>query len=801
MSVSWWSMMMVPGVSLCTAVATMMPVAVAGATTYTVAVEDPAADDANPGTADRPWRSLRHAAAQVQPGDTVHVMPGIYAESVTIAGEGDLNARAEPIRFIAAGDGPAVLDGAVRVRSDDVEATDTPRVFRWNAPQPLLRTSVNRPERPVAWVWWNDQRLALVHGRALTSDDTYSFSRHADHVMINLGSDEWPADAEVEVALLGHGFELQNVANVTLRGFELRRHAGDSIRLNGTVGCVIEDCHVVQPNLHGIYVNASRALTTRRVRVFEPNAWASNFKGQGHLIEENVFQTGGTRNETAGELWVGVLKFNGGSYLTVRHNFLADRAPAQVTVGDRVIDNAHVFGGIWGDIHCYDNRIYGNSIARQGHAGIYLEYLQNRNTVMFNTIQDSAMGITMRQSAGNVVRQNWVFDTAMLWGRDEVDTSGFPDFAGRPADHPQWGRERLDGIAIWQTFYDRPSKHNLILDNLIQVTGRAISIPVPRQMDRRMREDVAQFMMRDPGEIDTEFIADIDYRAFRDSFHTPLNNLVDRNLYVRSDERSFAGFAMYLDEEIADFDAYRQTTGFDAGGREGDFTPADIGLQVGWTVQEGSRHPDLPLAFDYDGGAERAVPVGRAVFARGIWLDAAPEPYGWFRAAGTSTEPGPAPGGTAHEPDWRNDARQWVRWPLSRSGMHALAVVNAGEASAIPEGGVGWRTASIPVSEGLQMNVSLHLNAEAIVPEREGEGVDVAVVFSDWTGHRVRRFQLVGGDTASGLEAGTYDWTRVEATVEVPEGMTRMIVYAGMHPATGRLLIDDLEMGMVDPGQ
>ena len=50
--------------------------------TYHVAQGDPQASDANPGTADRPWRTIGKAAATLRPGERVIVHRGVYREWV-----------------------------------------------------------------------------------------------------------------------------------------------------------------------------------------------------------------------------------------------------------------------------------------------------------------------------------------------------------------------------------------------------------------------------------------------------------------------------------------------------------------------------------------------------------------------------------------------------------------------------------------------------------------------------------------------------------------------------------------------
>ncbi|MBM3497413.1 MAG: hypothetical protein FJX74_01975, partial [Armatimonadetes bacterium] len=50
--------------------------------TYHVARQHPQADDANPGSADRPWKTVQRAAGALKPGDTVLIHAGEYRELV-----------------------------------------------------------------------------------------------------------------------------------------------------------------------------------------------------------------------------------------------------------------------------------------------------------------------------------------------------------------------------------------------------------------------------------------------------------------------------------------------------------------------------------------------------------------------------------------------------------------------------------------------------------------------------------------------------------------------------------------------
>ncbi len=59
-------------------------------TVYYVAREHPDCDDANPGTADRPWATIGRAAEVLQPGQKVVIHAGIYREQVQPARGGRL---------------------------------------------------------------------------------------------------------------------------------------------------------------------------------------------------------------------------------------------------------------------------------------------------------------------------------------------------------------------------------------------------------------------------------------------------------------------------------------------------------------------------------------------------------------------------------------------------------------------------------------------------------------------------------------------------------------------------------------
>lgn len=70
----------------------------ASAATYVVDAAHPDADDSNPGTEQKPWKTIQHAASAVQPGDTVDVMAGNYTGRITFK-PGTSGTADKPITF------------------------------------------------------------------------------------------------------------------------------------------------------------------------------------------------------------------------------------------------------------------------------------------------------------------------------------------------------------------------------------------------------------------------------------------------------------------------------------------------------------------------------------------------------------------------------------------------------------------------------------------------------------------------------------------------------------------------------
>jgi len=106
----------------CLVLTTVFPVLL-GAATYYVS---PSGSDTNPGTSDRPWRTISKAAGTVRAGDTVIVRDGSYDGGILLETPGTAT---KPIVFRAEGGG-AVIDGSGD-RRDAFEVSGYSRANPW----------------------------------------------------------------------------------------------------------------------------------------------------------------------------------------------------------------------------------------------------------------------------------------------------------------------------------------------------------------------------------------------------------------------------------------------------------------------------------------------------------------------------------------------------------------------------------------------------------------------------------------------------------------------------------------------
>lgn len=458
----------------------------AGATEYVVAVNHPQADDAGPGTAHRPWRTLSHAAATVGPGDTVIVRAGLYREQV---------------RFAHSGTGPEAMIRLYAAPGEDVTITALDQITDWEK----IDQNVYRKTE-----WAPDTQMVLVDRQVpLQQIGPSHFSRERHVRAVGQGLDDlFPGsffcDTEAKILYMampaGRPAEWHCV-EAAVRDFCLAVGKWTHVRgirclgsnysrfttwpaLSCVSHSIIEDCEVVWADFLG-FTAGGEDVTVRRCRFNYCGGVGVTIMGKGHLLEDNVTNHNNWRRIAPG--WhAGGMKNTVCTDVTVRRHIAA-----------------HNWGtGIWFDI---DNRdiVVEESFTYRNSGGCGLHYeisysgvirhnvcVENQRNIWSSTCTDVIIegntcvggveGITLigedrgkdYRLQGNVVTRNLCVGNsrcALLVPPDgpfsadnRSDENLFFGIAGLPQFLRAWGNPSI-GLQAWRAATGQDA-HSLVAD-------------------------------------------------------------------------------------------------------------------------------------------------------------------------------------------------------------------------------------------------------------------------------------------------------------------------------------------------
>ena len=175
-----------------------------------------AGDDNGQGTESSPFVTIAHALDQVQPGDTVVVHAGTYHEEVHVPAGGT---QGHSIVIAAAGDGPAVMDGA----DPDLKASSA-----WSDEGGHLYSASVSQTRYVAVDGvrlWRYESLSDLQN--LTTGTNGGFFFDGSTVHVRLPGDAAPAGHEIQVSTLGRALWLEGTPNMVVSGLTIRCYGSE----------------------------------------------------------------------------------------------------------------------------------------------------------------------------------------------------------------------------------------------------------------------------------------------------------------------------------------------------------------------------------------------------------------------------------------------------------------------------------------------------------------------------------------------------------------------------------------------
>ena len=242
----------------------------AQAATWHVAQQPSNASDANPGTANAPWKTIAQAAKKVGPGDRVEIATGVYREQVTIENSGLPD---KPIRFEAAVGAHVVVTGADLLdhrefsrepgpETDQIYAT--PWSHKWAThPNNDYHRLIGRCEQVIVDGYLLHQVLEksqlsrgsfyvdLAQKRLLVWDRAnLDLIKGRSHIEASARSTIWTMSGSY---LHARGIIFRYAANSAQHG---------AVSIKGT-HCLLEDCTVERSNGAGLGITAADATVCR----------------------------------------------------------------------------------------------------------------------------------------------------------------------------------------------------------------------------------------------------------------------------------------------------------------------------------------------------------------------------------------------------------------------------------------------------------------------------------------------------------------------------------------------------------
>lgn len=273
-----------------------------------VSAGDPAADDENPGTWDRPCRTITRAAELTGPGDTVWVRGGVYREVVQVRTSGEGPGRMISFRAMPGEQpvvkGSEVLSGWVRSAFEPDRAvyeTDWPfpNVF------PSMVCADDAPLVPCSFppdtealkppATYCRYLLGFGRGQADMTPGSFCYDEQRGKLLVWLKGNADPGSKLMEAALRACCWDSQ--ANyVLVEGLRIRQcalvrpYGGVAFVMTGpggggnpAEGCIVRNCEVSLSAFEGMVVRGGRRDTTVVVDcwVHHNGNGCGGFEGQG----------------------------------------------------------------------------------------------------------------------------------------------------------------------------------------------------------------------------------------------------------------------------------------------------------------------------------------------------------------------------------------------------------------------------------------------------------------------------------------------------------------------------------------
>jgi len=404
-------------------------------------VDGSAGSDENPGTKEKPFKTIQRAAEALQPGERVVVAAGVYREWVRPRRGG--TSPEKMISYQAAPGATVVLKGSRVVAERWASLSSLQGVWALKLPDTAFDAGYNpfalpniTPEQfdgmswahrwrghkpytlPRGLVFQDGRRLRQVHERADLAKEpgTYWVEPKAPTLLVRPFDGKDPGAATMEITTQRCTFAPEEIGlgYVHVKGFVIE-HAGNEFPMPqyGALSTwrghhwLIEDCTVRQANGVGIDIgNQYWALPQPKT------------KPGGHIVRRNtVTDCGvcGIQGLACRDCLIEDNLLLRNAFHPVEHYYETGGIKTHLNTGtlirrNRIFDTLHGCG-IWMDFANVNSRCTQNVIvgSRTIHGGIFIEASQKPNMIDRNVIWDThGAGIYEHDCCGQIFAHNFI---------------------------------------------------------------------------------------------------------------------------------------------------------------------------------------------------------------------------------------------------------------------------------------------------------------------------------------------------------------------------------------------------------
>ena len=396
--------------------------------TYHVAQNRPDASDQNPGTAEKPWKSISKAAETLQAADTIVIHAGIYREHVMPARGGT---ESLPITYAAADGEEVVISGADVVTGWTSVGNGIWKKESWlyrfpTHPNDEFHRLIGRCEQVIA-----DGAL-LRHVATIAEMQPGTFCAMPDDKLLHvrLRDDADPNNRLVEASVRPLGFGLgwgdEPVHHIRVRGLTIRHAANKAqygaLHAKGD-GWLIEDCTAQWTNGTGVSFRGND-ITLRRVRSHHNGQQGAGGSAKGFLLEDVVLDHNNLKGFDKG--WEA-----GGIKIAHARDGVLRRCRAEANDGN----------GLWFDIDVRDVVVERCTVIDNAQSGIFVEIsgrFQIRNNLCVRNGLDGNWGrggIAIAESDHCTIEHNTCARNTTGIAIREQGPRTFPDINGEDVSY------------------------------------------------------------------------------------------------------------------------------------------------------------------------------------------------------------------------------------------------------------------------------------------------------------------------------------------------------------------------------